>query len=141
MRVNRFTYVLAAMVLSISACNLTSNNSIATEVELVNQTGEILYYLILDEETASLVDISPIIDLEVIPFPSLMVNESVVVDLKEIEGFPVEKLDQGIHIILYTIRDNYMDYPRPVAVGRPYGNISYNELKNNQYKVVLRTDN
>lgn len=140
MRVNRLAYVLAALVLSISACNLTNNNSIATEVELVNQTGETIYYLILDEETASRVDISPVIDLDAIPFPSLLVNESVVVDLKEIEGFPIEKLDQGIHIILYTIRDNYMDHTGPVAVGRPYGNISYNELKRNQYKVVLTAE-
>jgi len=131
-------YLLLGFLLCFSACDLTNNRSFTTEIELINQTDEKNYYWILDEDTASTIDISPTIDPEEISLPELLENESINIDLKEYENFPIEKLDQGIHIILYTIRDSYLDYPGPIAVGGHYGNISYNELNSNKGKIILK---
>jgi len=138
MKKDRLTYLLLGFLLFSSACDLTNNSSFTTKIELINQTGEKIYYWILDEDTASRIDILPTIDPEEISLPELLENESIGIDLNEIENFPIEKLDQGIHIILYTIRDSYLDSPGPIAVGGHYGNISYNELKRNQGKIILK---
>lgn len=127
------TYLLFGILIFLSACDLTGIYSEITEAELVNQTGENGYYAIYDVETASRIDILPFIDPEKLILPLLPVNESVKVDLRKIE-----EINQGIYIILYVVLENHPESPGPIAAGGHYGYVSYEELKRNHGRIILR---
>ena len=127
------TYLLFGILIFLNACELTGVYSEITEAELINQTGENVYYAIYDAETASRIDILPFIDPEKLSLPLLPVNESVKINLSEIE-----KLDQGIYIILYLILENHPESSGPIAAGGHYGYVSYDELKRNQGRIILK---
>lgn len=130
--------MLPALLLCIHSCELANENSVATKVELINNKGEKIYYLILDMDTASRIDISPTIDPEEISLPALSDNESIVIDLREVDYFQTEKLHQGIYIVLYVIREEYMDFPGPIAVGSHFGKTGFDELVRNLGRIVIK---
>lgn len=127
------TYLVFGILIFLSACELAGIYSEITQAELINQTGENVYYAIYDAETASLIDILPFTDPEKLSLPMLPVNKSAKVDLSEIE-----KLDQGIYIILYLILENHPESSGPIAAGGHYGYVSYEELKRNHGRIILR---
>lgn len=130
--------MLLALLLCFNSCELANENSVITEVELINEKGEKIYYWILDEDTASRIDISPTVNPEEISLPALSDNESIIIDLREVDGFQLEKLHQGIYIVLYVIREEYMDFPGPIAVGSHFGNTSFDKLIRNQGRIVIK---
>lgn len=137
MKNSRIIYSLIGFLLILSGCTLLNDKATITEIELSNELGEDVYYSVIDYETLSLIDIRPIISLDELTFPLLKDNEAVRIDLKELEGFPIERLDGGIYVIYYSIRDGYNEVPGKIAVGNIYGLISYEDIVVNKGKVVL----
>lgn len=92
-------YLLVFLLLALPACSVLEAEE-AANVTLVNRTNETVYYLAVDAETATLIDLIPDFSPENPPFPAIQPEQSRLV--QDIEGY-----SQGEDIVFffYAIRE------------------------------------
>ncbi len=134
--------LLLCTLLLLPACALLDSGDgegavitpLGNEIVLVNQTGETIYYLALDEETAHLVDPIPCFEPSGAPLPALA--DGATAALTDIEGY---EPGEDLRLFIYAVRDQECQISSAATLAHlvAYPEVTDAALRQHKGRIVL----